>query len=189
MCNGVIKAKMKPFKLGLLCLIYGAVVSLLSACGGGGGTAGDAESSLAPRLLAAPTIGFSPNSGMPTEFDLTVSIEADGPSGIYSASVWVEDETGANVAFIDLSPGGGNSWSGITNPLIPLPAGTYRVIDVVLHDADPVGSAFRSGWFFEMPVFSSSHYYVDQRDVYSNPNFDLIANGVSSIPIMSFPSP
>lgn len=164
-----------------------AISFLLSACGGGGGGGGgDTESLLAPYLISSPQVSFAQNATVPSEWDVTVTIQADGPDGIFSATVLLIDEIGTDTSVLYLTPiPGGNSWTGTTNTLIPVAAGTYKVGDIILNDADPsgFGASYRTGWYFEMPIFSTTHYYVDQRDVYSSPGFTLIANGVSSIPI------
>ena len=166
---------------------------LLSACGGGGGgggDGGDAESMLAPYLISSPQVSFVTNATVPSEYDVTVTVEANGPIGIFSASAWLIDVNDlSNASFLDLTPSGVNTWTGTTNPFLSLAAGTYKVENIILHDADPFGASFRTGWYFEMSVFSNSHYYVDQRDVYSSPNFNMIALGVSSIPITRFTMP
>lgn len=179
----------------LICYIYRAALLLvfsflLSACGGGGGGGGDAESMLAPYLISSPQVSFVTNATLPSEYDVTVTIEADGPSGIFSASVWLIDVNDlSNAYFIDLITNVGNTWTGTTNTWIPLIAATYKVDSITLYDADSFGSSFRMGWYLEMPVLSSTHYYVDQRDVYNNPDFNMIAFGVSSIPITFFSLP
>jgi hypothetical protein len=170
-----------------------AISLLLSACGGGGGdSGGNAESLQAPYLISSPQVSSAPNATVPVEYDVTVTIRADGPAGIFSATVWLIDEIGTDTSVLYLTRiGGGNSWTGTTNTLIPVAAGTYKVGNIILNDADPdpFGASYRTGWYFEMPIFSTTHYYVDQRNIYSSPNFNLIANGVSSTPITRFTLP
>jgi hypothetical protein len=167
-----------------------AILFLLSACGGGGGDGGNAESMLAPYLISSPQVSFTPNLSYPGQFDVTVTIEADGPNGIYSASVWLIDvNDSSNSYFMDLTASVANTWTATTNSFIPLAAGTYKVDTITLYDADPFGASYLTGWYFEMPLLSSSHYYVDQRDVYNNPEFNMIAFGVSSTPITRFTMP
>ena len=131
----------------LICYFHRAALLLvfpflLSACGGGGSGegAGNAESMLAPYLISSPQVISVENA--PGEFDVTVTIEADGPSGIYSATVWLFNVDpllpGAGVLYLT-QVGVTNTWTGTTNPLIPLAAGTYKVVDILLHDADPMG--------------------------------------------------
>lgn len=173
-----------------------AIPILLIACGGGpggGGDGGNAGSMLAPYLISTPQVSFVPNGIDPGKYDVTVTVEADGPNGIYSASVWMIDVNDfSNSYFLDLISSGANSWSATTNTWLPLAAGTYKVDSITLYDADPTagfGASYLTGWYFEMPLLSGRNYYVDQRDVYSNPDFNMIAFGISSIPIKRFTMP
>ena len=164
-------------------------VALLSACGGGGG-GGGAESTEAPYLLASPRVASVTNTADPSSYDVTVEIDADGPNGIYSGSVWLIDINDlSNSHFLDLTASVGITWTGTTNVLVPVAAGTYIVSDILLYDADPMGTSFRSGWYFEMPIYSTTHYFVDQRNVYNNPQFDQVGMGVSSVSITQFTLP
>lgn len=164
-------------------------IASLSACGGGGG-GGGAESQEAPYLVASPRIDFDPNMADPGSYDVTVEVDANGPGGIFSASVWLIDINDfSNSHFLDLTASAGITWTGTTNVLLPVPAGTYIVSDILLYDADPFGTNFRSGWYFEMELYSTTHYFVDQRNVYNNPNFDQLAVGVSSRSITQFTLP
>jgi len=91
---------------------------------------------------------------------------------------------------LELSPSGANTWTATTMDYLPLSAGTYKVDDIQLYDAEPLfGASYLFGWYIEMPLFSSRNYYVDQRDVYNNPDFNMIAFGISSIPLTRFTMP
>lgn len=164
---------------------------LLSACGGGGSGGGNADTLQAPYLISSPRVSSTPNGFDSSKHDVTVTLEADGPSGIFSVSVWLIDvNDSGNIYHLDLFPGGVSTWTATTDTFLPLKAGTYKVESIELYDADPfLETSYLFGWYFEMPLLSSSHYYVDQRDIFSSPAFNIIASGLSSIPIKNFTLP
>ena len=166
------------------------LVLSIQACGGGGGGGGNgggSENTSAPHLLKSPQITYAPN-GMWGDYDITVTLDADGPNGVTYVSLWLFDvNDSGNFTTLDLVNVGGTKWTATTNPYLPMKAGTYRVDSINLSDgADSIpgfGANLLTGWYYVSEVLSGSHYVVDQRDIYSNPNFNMIHFGVSSIPI------
>lgn len=161
-----------------------------AACGGGGGGGGDtggggsAVSGRVPYLISAPTMTFAVNALDSTKYDMTVTLEADGPTGVQFADVWIFDDTDTNFAALDLVKiPGTKRWRGATNTLVPLPAGRYRVDNIMLHDGDPLtADPLRTGWYMLNDLFSSSRYFVDERET-SGVNFLYYNWGLSSLPV------
>ena len=177
----------------LLALALACAVA--AGCGGGGGSSGGgAVSGRVPYLLSAPTVTFLKTGLTPTSYDITVTLEADGPTGVAFADVYLEDTTNTTFAFIDLKNiVGTKRWRGSTNTFMLLPAGNYIVREVMLHDEDPLSqNPIRTGWYIQDVFFSTSTYFVDERQV-SYPggsiSIDFYNWGVSAIPISRFTLP
>jgi hypothetical protein len=164
-------------------------VLTLGACSGGG-SSGGAETKQAPYLKSTPQVSFSASAYIPADYDVTVTIQADGPSGIYSASLWIIDvNDSTNNQVLDLVYGGGTTWYATTNYYLPMKSGTYKIDTIVMYDADPFGTSYRMGWYYFLDSLSTTKYVVDQRDVYSAPSFNMLAYGVSSISRKTFTLP
>ncbi len=137
-----------------------AVALVLLIVGGCGDSSDSDEAPLGgvsdhvPYLVGAPTVTFVPNG---TDYDVTVTLEADGPTGVMDVSLWIFDVTLANSASLDLTNTPGTKfWTATTNPLIPLPPGEYYVDDIVLNDGDPfTADPLRTGWYISDPLFSA----------------------------------
>jgi len=152
-------------------LVPVSMAFLLVSCGGGGGGGGNGGpgngiSGKVPYLVSGPAVTFAVSAWNPAMYDVTVTLEADGPTGVMFAQVLITHETPTgDFAFLDLvNIPGTKRWTGTTIAQVPLSAGSYRVDDIHLDDgdvftADPLGT----GWYFVMPVFSTSMYYVDER--------------------------
>ena len=67
---------------------------ILVGCGGGGGGtgAGGAVSGKVPYLVSGPSFTLRSSPTITGKYDVTVTIEADGPTGVYAALVWITDE-------------------------------------------------------------------------------------------------
>ncbi|MHB8846336.1 MAG: hypothetical protein ACYC7L_16500 [Nitrospirota bacterium] len=127
-----------------------------------------------------------------TQYEVTVTLEADGPTGVFAAEVFINDETGSgDFTFIDLvNKPGTKRWTGSTNTYVPLSPGQYVVEDITLDDgdwltADPLGT----GWYIADSVFSSSMYYVDERITSSAPAIEYYGGGLTSKPVTRFTLP
>jgi hypothetical protein len=125
-------------------------------------------------------------------YDVTVTLEADGPTGVYAAYVWLFDETDdSDTQPIDLfNTPGTKRWTGSTYSYLPVSPGQFSIDEIVLEDgdwqaADPIGS----GWYFVMPVFSTSMYYVDERITSNTPAFLYYGGGLTSKPVTKFMLP
>lgn len=168
----------------ILSLAFLAIVG----CGGGGGSDGSgpggAVSGRVPYLLSKPIATFASSTWDNTHYDVTVTVEADGPTGVQFADVFLRDDTGTNFAFIDLDHiTGTKQWRGATNTFVPLPAGNYRVEEIMLHDGDPLNAdPRRTGWYIYDEFFSTSVYFVDEREL-SGVNILYFNWGLSAIPV------
>ena len=170
------------------------IILLLAGCGGGGGNnesgSGSAVSGKVPYLLSKPTVTYAVNALDNTKYDVTVTVEADGPTGVAFADVWIFDDTGASFDHIDLiNIVATKLWKGTTNTLVPLPPGSYRVDNITLHDGDPLSTdPLRSGWYIYNDIFSTSVYFVDEREL-SGLSFLYYNWGLSDISIARFTLP
>lgn len=174
----------------LTLMILTLVLFSAAACGGGGGGGdngggpGSAVSGYVPYLLSAPSLTFAVNASNTAKYDITVTVEADGPTGVQFADVWICDDTDANCEPIDLlNIPGTKRWRGTTNSFLPVPSGNYRVDDIMLHDGDPfTADPLRTGWYIYNDFLSTSVYFVDEREV-SDVNILYYNWGLSAIPI------
>ena len=166
------------------------MMSILAACGGGGDGDG-AVSGHVPYLVSAPTVTSAESGLDPNSYDVTISLEADGPTGVMFISLWVIDENdSSNFTVLDLTNiPGTKQWTATTNSFLPLPPGQYYIDDIVLEDGDTfTADPLRTGWYFSDPFFSTSKYYVDEREM-SGLNFLFYNFGVSGISITRFTLP
>lgn len=165
-----------------------ALLAAVGCGGGGGGDTGGGQASVVsgkvPYLLSAPSLTFAVNAFSSAEYDVTVTVEADGPTGVAFADVWICDDADTNCEPIDLANiPGTKRWRGSTNAFLPVPAGRYRVDSIMLHDGDPfTANPLRTGWYIYDDFFSTSVYFVDEREV-SDVEFLYYNWGLSSIPI------
>jgi hypothetical protein len=162
-----------------------------AGCGGGGGGgdngggSGNAISGRVPYLVSAPSLTFAVSAWDNTKYDVTVTLEADGPTGVLFVDLWIEDETNSsNFDHLDLTRiAGTRRWRGSTNTMMPLPAGRYRVDSIHLNDGDPItADPLRTGWYMIDNFFSTSLYFVDEREM-SGMNFLYYNWGLSSFPV------
>jgi len=49
-----------------------------------------------PYLISAPSLTFAVNAWDNTKYDITVTLEADGPTGVLFVDLWIEDETNSS---------------------------------------------------------------------------------------------
>lgn len=177
---------MRTTKLTILALVLLA----LAGCGGGDGgdtdgNTGSVVSGHVPYLISAPSITFAVNSFDTAKYDVTVTVEADGPTGVQFADVWICDDAGANCEPIDLTNISGTKlWRGSTNVWVPVPAGTYHADEIMLYDGDPfTADPLRTGWYIYNDLFSTSVYFVDEREVSDAGGFLYYNWGLSAIPV------
>ena len=133
------------------------MVSIIAACGGGGDGDG-AVSGHVPYLVSAPDVTYATSGIDSTKYDVTVTLEADGPTGVMFVSLWIIDENNSsNFTFLDLTNTPGTKhWTATTDTLLPLPSGQYYVDDIVLDDGDPfTADPLRTGWYISDPFFST----------------------------------
>jgi len=177
-------------------MVMALSLATLASCGGGGGGGGGtggggAISGKVPYLVSGPSVTFAVSVNDPTRYAVTVTLEADGPTGVFAAEVFINDETGnGDFAFIDLiNKPGTKLWTGSTNTYVPLSPGQYVIEEIILDDgdwqtADPLGT----GWYIVVPPLSASMYYVDER-IMSGLTFLYYGSGLSSRPIGKFTLP
>jgi hypothetical protein len=81
-------------------------------------------------------------------------------------SAWILDDTNTNVTSLDLvNIPGTRLWRAATKTYLPMPAGQYRIDDIVLEDGDPfTADPLRTSWCVMMDIVSTSMYYVDERE-------------------------
>ncbi|NIQ08569.1 MAG: hypothetical protein GWO08_00985 [Gammaproteobacteria bacterium] len=123
---------------------------------------------------------------------MTVEVDVDGPTPIYSVNLWIFSENNTSVFdSIDLQPVGGTTWSATTDTWLPLPAGNYYIDSITIEDGDPFANGqVRSGWYWINDLLSSSHYYIDQRLTdWGTVDILELNVGMSNIPITKFTLP
>lgn len=153
-------------------------LGILTACSSGSsglpGSLGS-ESTDYPHLLSKPQVDFSQNLYTSGEYDVTVTLEASGPAGVYSATLWIMSEDDNEFQFLDLQFIGGNTWTATTNEFISMPPGNYYIESIILEDADPFANGLvRSSWYTSL-FYSDSRYVVDQRLTdYDLQNFSIV---------------
>ncbi|OGW34959.1 MAG: hypothetical protein A2X58_04110 [Nitrospirae bacterium GWC2_56_14] len=160
---------------------------ILVGCGGGGGGtgAGGAVSGKVPYLVSGPSFTLRSSPTITGKYDVTVTIEADGPTGVYAALVWITDENDwTNATPLDLvNIPGTKRWTGSTYTFLPLDPGQYYVEEIILDDGDQfTANPLGTGWYFVMPPLSTSVYYVDER-ITTDVDFLYSGGGLSSRPI------
>ena len=174
-------------------LIFLGYVTLTACSGGGSGSdfnLGDVSTNY-PHLTAKPQISYTQNIYNPTQYDVTVTVEADGPTGVYAVGLWLHSSTNSSVfTSLDLQHIGGNTWSATTHSLLPLPSGNYYLDTIMIEDSDPFnGGQIRSSWY-ETGFVSSNYYEVDQRltdwDTVDIMEFNY---GISNITVVNFTLP
>jgi hypothetical protein len=178
-------------------LVPVSMAFLLVSCGGGGGGGGNGDlgggiSGKVPYLVSGPSVTSAVSVNDPTRYAVTVTLEAEGPIGVFAAEVFINDVTGnGDFTFIDLiNKPGTKLWTGSTNTFVPLSPGQYLIEQIVLDDgdwntADPLGT----GWYIVEPLFSSSMYYVDERITSNTPAFLYYGGGLTSKPVKRFALP
>ncbi len=170
-------------------------LALLASCGGGGGGGNDGLGSgisgKVPYLVSGPSVTFRSSPTVAGTYDVTVTLEADGPIGVMFAGLWILHETdGSNFTHLDLvKTPGTKRWTGTTNTYMPLDPGNYHIDDIMLGDGDFISAdPLRTGWYIIEPMFSSSMYYVDER-IMSGTTFLYYGGGLTSRPVKSFTLP
>lgn len=174
-------------------MVMALSLALLASCGGGGGGTGGggAISGKVPYLISGPTVSFSSHPTFTTQYNVTVTLEADGPTGVAFADLWILSETGGlNDTHLDLSKTPGTKrWTGTTLNVLPLDPGKYYIDSIVLDDGDPfTADPLGTGWYFIMPPLSTSVYYVDER-ITSDTTFLYYGGGLTSKPVTKFTLP
>jgi hypothetical protein len=176
-------------------LVSFTMAFLLVSCGGGGGGGetggGSGISGKVPYLVSGPSVTFAVSAWNPAMYDVTVTLEADGPTGVAFTQVLITHETPTgDFAFLDLvNTPGTKRWIGTTYYATPLSPGQYRIDDIHLDDGDFLtADPLRSGWYMVMDIFSTSMYYVDER-IMSGMNFQYYGGGLTSKPVRRFTLP
>lgn len=178
---------MKHLLSGLLILLLLASVS----CGGGGGSS-DNVSKNYPYLKSAPVVTYSQSTWDTTKHDVTVTVEADGPDGVFAIGLWIfskDDDTIFDS--LDLSYIGGTTWIISTNPYLPLPPGNYYIDSIMLEDADKFSNTVvKSSWYLGDPLLGGNNYTVDQRVTdWSTVTISDVNIATSDIKVVNFTLP
>ena len=178
-------------------ILFALTALVLSSCGGGGGGGGGtgvgSVSTNYPHLTSTPQISYTENVTDSTKYDVTITVNATGPDGVYAISLWIHSKDNPYIFdSLDLVNVGGNTWSAITNPWLSLPAGNYYLDSIMVEDGDPFANGIvKSSWYSRLSS-SNSHYYVDQRETNWDPlnlailNFNISDN---STPVVNFTLP
>ena len=170
------------------------LVLLFASCGGGGGGGGAGGgggiSGKVPYLVSGPSVSFRNSPTVTGKYDVTVTLEADGPTGVFFADVWITDENDwFNAQNIELVHTTGKIWTGTTNAFMPLDPGNYYIDDFMLGDGDFItADPLRTGWYIVEPMFSSTMYYVDER-IIAGGNIQYYGSGLTSKPVPRFTLP
>lgn len=167
-------------------------ILFLSACGGDDSSqlSVSAVSHYVPYLSAAPSVSYVPNEFDPNYYDVTVTLQADGPTGVAFVDLWIQS-TSENGDFdhLDLmNIPGTNTWTATS--LVPLAADNYYIDSITLDDGDLfTDSVVRTGWYIVNPLGGAT-YMVDEREVNSSSMEFLFYNsGQSNIGITRFSLP
>lgn len=179
----------------LLVLVLACAVTI--GCGGGEGanSGGDnAVSGKVPYLISGPSISFRSSPTIIGRYDVTVTIEADGPTGIKIAYVWLVDETDdSDTQPIDLyNVTGTRRWTGTTDGLLPVASGIFSLEHIILEDGEyPADDPIATGWYFVQPLFSTSMYTVTEKiTTYDPATVNLFyGGGLTSWPVTRFTLP
>lgn len=174
-------------------MVMALSLALLASCGGeGGGTGGSGSviSGKVPYLVSGPSVSFRSHPTFTTQYNVTVTLEADGPTRVYSALVWITDENDwTNATPLDLVNTTGKLWTGTTEVWSLLTPGKYHIDEIMLDDGDwQTASQLGTGWYFIMPPLSTSVYYVDER-ITSNTTVLYYGGGLTSRPVSRFTLP
>jgi hypothetical protein len=144
-----------------------------------------------PYLVSGPSFTFRTSPTITGSYDVTVTIEADGPTGVMFAGLWIFHDTDpSNFTHLDLvKTPGTKRWTGSTNALLPLVPGAYHADSITLDDGDPItADPLRTGWYSIMSPLSSSMYYVDER-IMSGTTFLYYGGGLTSRPVVRITLP
>jgi len=178
------------YKRVILATVIGAFLTLSGCSSSDSGAVGGVDKNY-PYLTSAPKVTYIQNANDQTKYDVTVTLEADGPSGVFSVSLWLHDKNDVgNFAQMDLQFMGGTTWTATTNFWIPLTAGIYYIDSITIEDGDAfAGGTVKSSWYFD-GVASNTHYDIDQRETdWSTVSIINYYYGLSNIPIVNFTLP
>lgn len=176
--------------------VYLAVLGMfliLAGCSAGDSSApgASAVSTNFPYLKSVPQVTYIKNVNDVTKYDVTVSLEADGPNGVYAVGLWLYDKNNtSNFAYMDLQYMGGTTWSATTNTWIPLASGNYYMDSILIEDGDPfLNGIVKDGWYTS-DLMSNAYYAIDQRETdWNTPEILNYNFGISNIPIVNFTLP
>ena len=140
-------------------------VSLLVGCSSGSGVTDpvDNEGTDYPNLTSKPQISYSQNVNTLTAYDVTVTLEADGPTGVSFVELSIYSIDEEKYVHIDLQSIGGTTWAATTDTTQPLPAGNYLIDLIRLEDADVLDEGLVNSSLYFAFFLNDSHYTVDQR--------------------------
>jgi len=174
---------------------------IIQACGGGGGGNGGLgisglPSGSVPYLLGPVQVTWEANTDIGTGYDVTVSLQADGPAGVMFASLWIYENGGSgDFRSLDLINTGGNTWQATTSSFLPMSSGNYHIDSIMLEDQDTFASPpvmVGSGWYFINEAISSARFTLDERIIdYADitPPWIHYELGLSNIDITTFTLP
>lgn len=172
-------------------LLLPVILLLVFGCGGGEQKGDAVPSGYVPYLVSAPTVTYVRSSWDTTKYDVIVTLQADGPTGVMFASLWIIDVAGEmNFASLELTNiPSTKTWTATTNYYVPLPPGDYYLDDIELHDGDIfTADPLRTGWYFFNSLFFNSFYSLDESET-SGGTFPFLKFGVSNIGVVRFTLP
>lgn len=168
------------------------VLAVAAGCGGGGsgGTANGAISGHVPYLLSSPTVTYSLSTLSTTTnyYDVTVTLQADGPTEVQNVDLWIMDSNdNSNFDHLDLANvSGTKKWTATTLALVPLPSGQYYLDSILLDDGGT--TTLRQGWYTYMSLLSTNTYCADERET-AGTNMLFYNFGVTGIHVTRFTLP
>lgn len=130
---------------------------------------------------------YKQSSWDPNYYDVTVTLYADGPTGVKVVQLWINGDNAMPLDLINIP--GTKKWQGTTNYYTPLPPGQYYIDQILLYDNDPfTQDELRTGWYIMMPNVSTSKYFVDER-ITKGVSFLFYNYGLTDFNITSFALP
>lgn len=158
--------------------------------GSSGTSTGTGVSTNFPHLKSAPQVSFSQNVNNPAEYDVTVTLSADGPDGVLLVDLWIFSKDDDTIfEHLDLQFIGGTTWIASTNPFLSLPAGNYYIDSIMVQDADPFDNVMVKSSWYNTGFLSSTQYDADQRITDWDPlspdfgifDFSLVLSNISIV--------
>ena len=151
-----------------------------------------------PYLISNPVVSYIQTVNNSNLYDVTISFEADGPDGVYAIDFWIHEEhiidanvNGVGIAHLNANYIGGNQWQITTDPMSPLPSGSYSLLGISLYDNAIISNELvRETKYGIRALNSKTHYVADQKLTMGGHEPAIEGNfGVSDISFVNFTLP